>query len=164
MAKASTPAAPGWFKAGPAPALIGSRCTACKAVFFPPESTFCRNPDCAGDAFEPCELSRRGKLWSYTTNNYQPPAPYVPPSEPYEPFAVAAVELEAEQMVVLGQVPRDVGTGALRVGMEMEVVVEPLFADDENEYLVWKWRPVDAVDANAAAAAVDAAAATAAKE
>jgi uncharacterized protein len=30
----------------------------------------------------------------------------------------------------------------LRVGMPVELAVETLFEDDDNEYVVWKWRPV----------------------
>ena len=26
--------------------------------------------------------------------------------------------------------------------MEMELVLDTLYEDDENEYVVWKWRPV----------------------
>ena len=85
-------------------------------------------------------LSRRGKLWSFTNNCYKPPAPYVA-KDPYETFAVAAVELEKEKMVVLGQVVPEVGVEDLKAGMEMELVIETLFEDDENEYMVWKWRP-----------------------
>ena len=141
MSKTRTPAIEGWFTDGAEPTLTGTRCTACRSVFFPPERTFCRNPGCMNDAFEDHALSRTGRLWSYTTNNYQPPAPYVPPSEPYEPFAIAAVELEAEKMVVLGQVPAGIPLEQLEAGMEMELVVDTLFEDDENEYVVWKWRP-----------------------
>jgi hypothetical protein len=43
--------------------------------------------------------------------------------------------------VVLGQVADGYGVGDLKVGTEVELVVEPLFADDEHEYVVWKWRP-----------------------
>ena len=39
-------------------------------------------------------LSRRGTIWSYTDARYQPPPPYVPPPGDYEPFALAAVELD----------------------------------------------------------------------
>ena len=49
------------------------------------------------------ELSRRGTVWSYTDAQYQPPPPYIPRSDPYEPFALAAVELP-EGIVILGQV------------------------------------------------------------
>ena len=145
MAKKRTPAVEGWFTLDvERPALLGTRCRACGTVFFPREETFCRNPACASTEFEEVELSRRGRLWSYTDNAYQPPAPYVPTTEPYQPFAVAAVELERERMVVLGQVVDGVGVEDLEVGMEMELVLATLNEDAENEYVVWKWRPAEA--------------------
>ena len=140
MAKQRIPAIEGWFRDGDEPALLGTRCRACGAVFFPREDFYCRNPECAGSDFEELALSRRGRLWSFTNNCYPPPAPYVA-SDPFEPYAVAAVELEAEKMVVLGQVVAGIGPEALEAGMEMELVVDTLYEDDENEYLVWKWKP-----------------------
>jgi uncharacterized OB-fold protein len=138
------PAIEGWFRMdGGAPCLLGTRCTSCGTTFFPRESTFCRNPGCDGGEFEPVELSRRGKLWSFTDNRYKPPAPYVS-ADPFEPYAIAAVELDAERMVVLGQVVKGVGTDRLRAGMEMELVLETLYSDEANDYIVWKWRPVAA--------------------
>jgi uncharacterized OB-fold protein len=143
MPKPRTPAVPGWFTLDPErPALLGTRCTKCRTVFFPREETFCRSPLCTGTEFEEAPLSRRGRLWSYTNNAYQPPAPYVAPTDPYQPFAVAAVELERERMVVLGQVVPGVGIEQLEVGMEMELVLDTLDEDAEHEYVVWKWRPV----------------------
>ena len=141
MSKTKTPAIEGWFSMdSDAPALLGTQCKSCKTYFFPKETTFCRNPSCAGTEFEEVPLSRRGKLWSFTNNCYKPPAPYIA-KDPYETFAVAAVELEKEKMVVLGQVVLEVGVEDLKAGMEMELVIETLFEDDENEYMVWKWRP-----------------------
>ncbi len=141
MSKTKTPAIEGWFSMdSDAPALLGTQCKSCKTYFFPKETSFCRNPSCAGSEFEEVPLSRRGKLWSFTNNCYKPPAPYVA-KDPYETFAVAAVELEREKMVVLGQVVPEVGVEDLKAGMEMELVIETLFEDDENEYMVWKWRP-----------------------
>ena len=104
---------------------------------FPKETDFCKNPACAGDGFDDVGLSRRGRVWSYTDARYQPPAPYVPQSEPYEPFAIAAVELP-EGLVVVGQVAAGFGIDDLQVGSEVELVVEPL----DEELLIWRWRPV----------------------
>ncbi|MGH7287761.1 MAG: Zn-ribbon domain-containing OB-fold protein [Myxococcota bacterium] len=142
MAKQRIPAVEGWFTLDAArPALLGTRCKGCGTVFFPREETFCRSPLCQGSEFEEVELSRRGRLWSYTNNAYQPPAPYVSPTDPYEPFAVAAVELEREKMVVLGQVVSGVSVGDLEVGMPMELVLDTLSEDESTEYVVYKWRP-----------------------
>jgi len=56
----------------------------------------------------------------------------------------AAVELDAEKMVVLGQVAAGTDPEELSAGSEVELVLETLYEDDENEYLVWKWKPVAA--------------------
>jgi uncharacterized OB-fold protein len=142
--KTRVPAVEGWFTLDAAkPQLLGSRCKACGAYFFPKETAFCRNPKCAGNEFEEVPLSTRGKLWSFTDNRYPPPKPYIA-SDPFEPYAVAAVELEREKMVVLGQVAKGVGTDQLEAGREMELVLDTLYEDDDNEYLIWKWRPASA--------------------
>jgi uncharacterized OB-fold protein len=44
---------------------------------------------------------------------------------------------------VLGQVVDGVGPADLEVGMEMELVLATLNEDEENEYVVWKWRPAE---------------------
>ncbi len=145
MAKKRIPAVEGWFTLDAArPALLGTRCKACGTVFFPREESFCRSPLCEGSEFEEVELSRHGRLWSYTNNAYQPPAPYVSPTDPYQPFAIAAVELEREKMVVLGQVVSGVSIADLEVGMPMELVLDTLSEDESNEYVVYKWRPAEA--------------------
>jgi uncharacterized OB-fold protein len=151
MAEASpTPAVEGWFTTGDAPALVGTRCRACGTVFFPREESFCRNPACAGDVFDDVELSRRGRVWSYTDARYRPPPPYIPASDPYEPFALAAVELEAEGMVVLGQVAAGFGVADLAVGAPVELVVEPLHTDESGvERTIWRWKPVTEAEAGA---------------
>ena len=135
------PAIDGWFTTGDAPALLGSRCTTCATTYFPPTQGFCRNPACHGEDFETVELSRRGSVWSYTDAQYQPPPPYVSRTDPYEPFALAAVELD-EGITVLGQVADGYGVGDLKVGAEVELVVETLNSDDEGDLLIWRWKPV----------------------
>ena len=45
-------------------------------------------------------------------------------------------------MVVLGQVAEGVTVADLEVGQSVELVVEPLYSDDDTEYLVYKWKPV----------------------
>jgi uncharacterized OB-fold protein len=140
MSKVRKAAVEGWFIWEERAALIGTRCRNCNTFFFPKETHFCRNPGCGGAAFEELELSTKGTLWSFTNNCYPPPPPYVA-KDPFEPYALAAVELEREKMVVLGQVARGVGIAHLEVGMPMELVVERLFEDEQTEYLVWKWKP-----------------------
>jgi uncharacterized OB-fold protein len=141
-AKTRLPAIEGWFTLDDdAPALLGSKCDSCGNFAFPQETYFCRNPECQGRTFTQTELSRTGKVWSYTDACYQPPKPYVA-ADPYVPFAIAAVELATEKMVVMGQVVPGVGVGSLAVGDDVELVLDTLYEDDDHEYLVWKWKPV----------------------
>ena len=135
-----TPAIDGWFTEEPRPALLASRCSTCATVFFPPATGYCRNPACDGTDLIETTLSTQGTVWSYTDARYQPPPPYVPRSDPYEPFALAAVELP-EGLVVLGQVADGYGVDDLTVGAEVELVVEPLYTDDTGERTTWRWRP-----------------------
>jgi uncharacterized OB-fold protein len=132
----------GWFTLDEhEPHLLGTRCTACGTCYFPKQSLYCRNPACEGTEFEEVPLSRHGTLWSCTNAAYAPPEPYVA-ADPYEPFAIAAVELAAEKMVVLGQVVKGVGPEELKVGQAMELVLEPLSEDADTVKLTWKWKPV----------------------
>lgn len=142
MSTTAVPAVEGWFTTGPEPRLLGTRCTSCGTVFFPKAAGFCRNPDCRGREFEEVALSPRGTVWSYTDAQYQPPAPYIPAAEPYEPFALAAVELAEEQVVVLGQVAAGYGVDDLSVGASVELVVEPLYELDGVPHLIYRWKPV----------------------
>ena len=140
MTAARVPAVEGWFSMDESdPRLLGNRCTSCGTVFFPKASFACRNPSCDGAEFDDVPLSNRGRVWSYTTNHYAPPAPYMSP-DPFEPYSVAAVELTEEKLVVLGQV--EGSADSLRVGAEVELVLSTLFADDEGDHVVWKWKVV----------------------
>jgi len=144
---ASVPAIEGWFTTGDEPRLLGSRCTDCGTVTFPRASGLCRNPGCRGRELVAHELARVGTVWSYTDARYQPPPPFVPASEPFEPFALAAVELAEDGLVVLGQVAAGFGVEDLRVGMRVELVVETLHELDGVPQLIWRWRPLGEVAA-----------------
>lgn len=137
------PAIEGWYTLDESkPHLIGSRCRACGTYCFPPREGSCPNPACARSELERVPLSRTGTIWSYTNACYQPPEPYVSP-DPFECFAIAAVELDAERMIVLGQMAKGIGVERLRVGMRVELIVETLYADTQSEKVIWKWQPAD---------------------
>ncbi len=143
MAKTRVPAVDGWFTSSETtPELIGARGAITGSYFWPVALASSANPTAPGEPREEVRLSRRGTLWSWTTNEYQPPEPYVSPS-PFVPYTVCAVELAAEGMTVLGQLAEGVDPGRLRFGQEMELVVGVLYEDDEHEYTVWNWAPVD---------------------
>jgi uncharacterized OB-fold protein len=141
--KTRVPVVEGWFTMDEdEPQLLGSRCSSCGVRFFPKTAT-CRNPGCGHGELEEVPLSRTGRVWSFTDNRYQPPPPYIA-ADPFEPYAIAAVELADERMVVLGQLVPGADVDGLGVGTEMELALGPLYEDDEHEYLVWKWRPTGA--------------------
>jgi len=52
------------------------------------------------------------------------------------------VELEAEGLVILGQVAKGVMAADLEIGMEVEVDLQVLFTDEEGvDKWVWTWAP-----------------------
>lgn len=142
MSDGPKPVLDGFFTVGDKPALLGSRCAKCGTYYFPKLEGFCRNPDCDCSQFESVELSRTGTLWSFTNACYKPPEPYVA-AEPFEPYAIAAVELDKEKMIVLGQVVEGVGVDQLKAGLPMELVLEtiPDLVEPAGK-LVWKWKPI----------------------
>lgn len=75
-----------------APRLLGSRCEPCGAVSFPGAEACQR---CGSVLTVQFALSLVGRVWSHTVQRVPPKSPpYVPTSEPFEPFAVGYVELE----------------------------------------------------------------------
>lgn len=139
MPEAPAPAVDGWFTTGAEPHLIGARCPACGTFAFPPEAFGCPNPRCGGSDLDRVPLSRRGRVWSFTVNHYAAPPPALS-LDPFEPYAVAAVELAEERIVVLGRVADGAPLHALHVGAEVEIAVEPIIPGAGE--LVWKWKPV----------------------
>ena len=141
--KTRVPAVEGWFTTGDdgnAPALIGARGATSGSYFFPTAVAVSGNPHAPGEERTPALLSRRGRVWSWTTNHYAPPEPYVAP-DPFVPYTVCAVELDAEQMVVLGQLATGADADILEIGMPMKLVLGPLYEDEDHEYVVWQWAP-----------------------
>jgi uncharacterized OB-fold protein len=139
--KTRVPAVEGWFTMDEAqPQLMGARGAQSGSYFWPTALAVSGNPKRPGEEREPALLSRRGRLWSWTTNHYAPPEPYVSP-DPFVPYTVCAVELDTERMVVLGQLASGADAEQLEVGMPMELVLGPLYEDDEHEYVVWQWAP-----------------------
>lgn len=135
------PAIEGWFAEEPEPHLLGSRGIESGGFFFPPSIATSANPAAPFEAREPVALSRRGTVWSWTTNHYPPPPPAVNP-DPFVPYTVVAVELPTERMVVLGRLAADVDPSRLSVGAEVEVAAQTLLVDDDGaEQTIWCWRP-----------------------
>lgn len=79
-------------------------------------------------------LSRRGRLVSYTIQRYQPPLFKM---DPFNPFAIGLIELP-EGINVLGILTT---IENLKLGLDMELVVEALYVEDGKEIMTWKFRP-----------------------
>lgn len=139
--KPLAPAIEGWHTMAAKPHLIGTQCAACGTYFFPKQTLYCKNPGCDSTDFKEVELSRTGQVWSYTNACYQPPEPFVAP-EPFEPYTIAGVQLEKEQMVVLGQVVKGISVEDLKVGMTMELVLDALHETEDDIKVTWKWQPL----------------------
>jgi uncharacterized protein len=140
------PAIEGWFTipddpASEQPHLLGSHCGTCGTCAFPPRDSSCPNPTCDAQELATVPLSATGTLWSFAENHYPPPLPYVA-ADPFEPYALAAVELATEGLIVLGQAAPGVRAEQLRVGMPMALELMVLHTDaDGVDHLVWAWRP-----------------------
>lgn len=110
--------------------LIGFRCKSCNHIL-PPLSVVCIF--CFGEELEKIPLSRQGKLYSYTIV-YQPHKHFK------VPYAVGYVELP-EGLKLFSHLKEREGK-PFQVGMDMELVVEKLWDEEENEVIGPKFQPL----------------------
>jgi uncharacterized OB-fold protein len=118
------------------PRLIGSRCLDCGEIYFPLRTEgFCTN--CQSDNFEEIQLSPHGKIYSFTTVMQRPPVYY----RGAVPYAIGYVELpEGVRVETLFSINN---LEQLRIGLEVELVIEKLHDDEEgNEVLTYKFKPL----------------------
>ena len=119
--------------------LMGSKCHKCGEVFLG-RAVACQN--CQSEDMESLNLSRTGKLYSYTIDWNRPPGDYKGP-DPYEPFAVGLVELPDGIRIL--SVLADCDLDKLEIDMDLELSVEELYKDEEgNTIVTYKFRPQEA--------------------
>ncbi len=99
---------------GPDPALIGGRDRATGRIMFP-------LPADAG-RFEPVELPRTGRIWSWTVQRFRPKSPPYTGPEAFEPYAIAYVELPGATIVETRLTGFSFDT--LKVGLPCRLVAE----------------------------------------
>ncbi|KIE51985.1 MAG: Zn-ribbon domain-containing OB-fold protein [Acidimicrobiales bacterium] len=138
--KIEIPAVEGFFTVEEEAHLIGGRFKKSGSYCFPKDLGG-SDPNFPEDEVEEVLLSRFGKIWSYTNSVYPPPPPFIA-ADPYEPIVIAAVELEEEKIVIIGQVVNGYRVEDLSIGMSVEVKVGTLYEDSENRYLTWMWKPL----------------------
>lgn len=90
-----TPIADNLWTDEPEPRLIGGKLASGEIVFPMPSGD-------AADGVEPYPLSRHGRLWSWTSQDFRPKAPYEGPGEgphDFKPYLLGYVELPGEVIV-----------------------------------------------------------------
>lgn len=122
------------------PRLLGSKCNNCGVVLFPAQSSC---PACCSEDSDTIELERRGKVWTFTVQNFLPNRPpYDGPETPdtFKPFAVGYVELNDQTRVQARIKCEDVSK--LRIGDEVELVVEKYIERDGKDIIAYFFQPV----------------------
>lgn len=117
--------------------LRGQECHCCGAVMLG-KHIGCKN--CASNNLKGITFSKRGKIYTYTVARYSPMPPFRAP-DPYVPFVVAWVELP-ERIRVLSALT-DCNIEEIEIGMEVELVVDKLYVDEEGRGVIaYKFKPV----------------------
>jgi len=110
--------------------LLANRCRMCHQIFFP-KALFCLS--CLTEDMEEVQLSRRGKLYSYTIG-HMPSLHFQPP------YAIGYVEMP-EGVKVFAPL-KTTEDKPLKIGMEMEVVIEKLWEENNNEVIGYTFKAV----------------------
>lgn len=110
--------------------LIGNKCASCRRTYFP-KARFCFN--CFGKDMEDIIMSRRGRLYSYTigrmaSTHFQPP------------YVVGLIDLpEGVRVFAPLKVKED---QPIKIGMEVELVIDELWKEDDKSIIGYKFKPV----------------------
>ena len=115
--------------------LLGSQCSECGAYFFGAPQ-FCVR--CTSGSLKPMELSKEGKLYTYTIVRQAPPG-----WQGQVPYILGSVGLPEGPHITSEIV--DCPEDKVKIGMALEVVfrVGGKMADG-SEIVVYKWRPKSA--------------------
>ena len=108
------------------PRLLGSECQDCGVITFPRQSSC---PSCCGSKIVPRRLNKTGRLWTWTTQEFLPKAPYALARRPeaFVPFKLGYIELPGEVLVESRITAPE--HRALAIGMLMQLTFEPLYID-----------------------------------
>ncbi len=123
-----------------------SSCSKCAFITFPALDAC---PSCGSDSVTPTLLSRRGTLWTWTRQRFQPKnPPYIgrEAAKEFKPYGVGFIELPEGRIEarIAGPIDQE-----LTIGMPMELTVVP-FANDEDgtEVLTYAFRPTNEEHSN----------------
>jgi len=121
------------------PRLIAGRCADCGSVTFPQPGSCAR---CGSLVVDRHLLARTGTLWTFTTQDFLPKAPYAgrETAESFRGYGVGLVELGGEVRVEGRLTVAD--PDLLRIGMPMEVLVVPFREDADATVMTYAFAPV----------------------
>lgn len=121
------------------PQLIGGRCKKCAAVTFPAQASC---PRCGSTEMERHLLPRRGRIWSWTTQEFLPKAPYASgeTQATFKPFGIGLIQLGDEVRVEARLTESD--PAKLRIGGEVELVIVPFRVQDDAQVVTFAFRPI----------------------
>ncbi len=132
------PAVEGLFTEDNGGELIGSKCVTCGTAYFP-KAAQCHSPKCEDSKMEELRFGGRGKLWSYSIQDFPPPPPHKF-DKPYEKYALGVVDFDAG-LRLMGQMQVD-SFDEIKIGGEVELVIDSLYHEDDKEFTSWKFKPV----------------------
>ena len=137
-AKGMVPLRPGMFRLPDTPdgkpVLLGSRCSACGAYYYP-KRYICIT--CGHEGLEEAELSGRGKVWTFSIAGQTPPGSLVE-----APYPMAVVELPKEKVAIRCPLT-GVAMEDVKVGMDVEITLVKMKKDEEgNDVVSFMFKPV----------------------
>jgi uncharacterized OB-fold protein len=123
-----------WFEDfGNGLTLAGGKCPACGKVYFPGKRAC---PECFEEGQRKVPLSRKGKLHTFAVSHMGPPG--IP-----TPYVIGFVDLPEGIRLFSLLTQCEPWEKVLRVGMEMEMVMEGISHDEKGAEIVgYKFRPL----------------------
>ncbi|RLI21227.1 hypothetical protein DRO54_04310 [Candidatus Bathyarchaeota archaeon] len=107
--------------------LMGAKCQSCGKIMLPPRPICTR---CYSEKLEWIELNKRGRLLTYTIIHVAPPQ-----FQHLVPYAVGIIELE-KGLKLPGMI-KGIDYEKLKIGMELEIEVEPPAEGQEQKWPAW---------------------------
>lgn len=121
------------------PQLIGCKCGACSAVFFPvqPSCGRCGSTDLARHL-----LPITGSVYSWTSQEFLPPPPYAggETRDSFRPKGVGLIDLDGVVMVEGWLTECD--PDRIHIGDRVEMTTVPFRSDDDKDVVIFAFKPV----------------------